>query len=417
MVLKGLLILFVLTKSLSGRWTEAGMRCSSDGKEECVLLGNCQVWSDLLANRGIQDMETRRWHNENLCGFRGREQSDPRVCCPKDKIKSPQGVDLREKPAPITTLLDVCGRVFEETTRIAGGKDAPGPGAWPWVARLLYRENERSPEKTWCGGALVTRRHLVTAAHCITDKRMGEPVAVVLGEVDITTQYDCLVTADQCGANGTLGEACYNDVECAEPAVKILVKKMTVAPNFEEKGERPWLWTVNDIALIELEEDVSFTNFIRPVCLPHELAPKPFEYRMVLKGWGNEIPGLNRPSSSTVLQELSDLVETPLEDTGDDTGCRTLLRLPLLESQMCVETSKNTANACEGDSGGPVSLLLREDEFDEGYWELTGVISFGNGRCGSRSPLVLTRVGHPETLAWIKKTIGQENLPQYPVRK
>ena len=165
------------------------MRCSSDGKEECVLLGNCQVWSDLLANRGIQDMETRVWHNENLCGFRGREQSDPRVCCPKDKIKSPQGVDLRDKDleplraAPITTQLDECGRVFEETTRIAGGKDAPGPGAWPWVARLLYRENEKSPEKTWCGGALVTRRHLVTAAHCITDKRMGEPVAVVLGEV------------------------------------------------------------------------------------------------------------------------------------------------------------------------------------------------------------------------------------------
>ena len=131
-------------------------------------------------------------------------------------------------------------------------------------------------------------------------------------QVDITTQYDCLVTADQCGANGTLGEACYNDVECAEPAVKFLVKRMTVAPNFEEKGKRPWLWTVNDIALIELEEDVRFTNFIRPVCLPHELAPKPFEYRMVLKGWGNEIPGLNRPSSSTVLQELSDLVETPL---------------------------------------------------------------------------------------------------------
>ena len=147
MVLKGLLILFVLTKSLSGRWTEAGMRCSSDGKEECVLLGNCQVWSDLLANRGIQDMETRVWHNENLCGFRGREQSDPRVCCPKDKIKPPLGVGVRDKDselprtAPITTRLDVCGRVFEETTRIAGGKDAPGPGAWPWVARLLYQIN------------------------------------------------------------------------------------------------------------------------------------------------------------------------------------------------------------------------------------------------------------------------------------
>ena len=129
---------------------------------------------------------------------------------------------------------------------------------------------------------------------------------------------------------------------------------------------------------------------------------------MVLKGWGNEVAGFGAPSSSTVLQMLPDLREIPLEDTKDLDGCKTRLGLPLLKSQMCIESS-GTSNACKGDSGGPVSMQHREHKHDPGFWQLVGVISFGNGRCGSKIPLVVTRVGDPATLAWIKETIGEKN--------
>jgi len=193
--------------------------------------------------------------------------------------------------------------------------------------------------------------------------------------------------------------------------VKYSVKTITVAPNYDDKGGGERFgrrFAINDVAVIELDEEVNFTNLVRPACLPN--SEKPFDYPsspMVLKGWGNDVSGLGAPSSSPVLQMLSGLREIPLEDTKDLAGCKTKLGLPLLESQMCIESSETSvnSNACKGDSGGPVSLLHRGRKHDPGRWQLVGVISFGNGRCGSNSPLVVTRVSEPATLAWIKETI------------
>jgi len=302
-----------------------------------------------------------------------------------------------------------------QDTRVANGEDVPSPGAWPWMARLMYAANNESPEKTWCGGALVSRRHIITAAHCVEIPKMGKPVAVVLGEVDITTEYDCLETIDQCGRNGTQGQECYNKGRCENPAMKYNVKNITVAPNYEGKqaGRR---FPINDIAVIELEREVTFTNSIRPVCLPNSEKPFDPSSSMVLKGWGNTLTGFGAPRSSTVLQELRGLREIPLEDIKDLNGCKRKLGLPLLDSQMCIERPENSinSNACKGDSGGPVSLLHKESEHNVGSWQLVGVISFGIGRCGSRVPLVVTRVAEPATLAWVKETIGENGLPSTP---
>lgn len=415
-----ILVLLVLPRRIVGfvaRRTEAGRDC--DDGEDCVALESCQDWCDKLHGEGIHSQETRQMLNDNLCGF--KDQSNAKICCKKEKVTQQNSCN---EFANFETSFNPhkCGKVFEGATRVANGEDVPSPGAWPWTARLLYPGNERSPEKTWCGGALVSRKHIITAAHCIMTPKTGKPIAVVLGEVDITTEYDCMDTGDKCGANGTQGMECYNNVLCAEPAVKYSVKTISVAPNYVERGGGEQFgrrFPINDIAVVELEEEVGFTNNIRPACLPHQHSGKPFDYPsspMVLTGWGNEVGGLGAPSSSAVLQMLTGLRESPLEDTEDQNGCKTNLGLPLLESQMCIESSDSltNSNACRGDSGGPVLLLHRESEHDPGYWQLVGVISFGNGRCGSNSPLVVTRVGEPDTLAWIKKTIGEEILPAYP---
>merc|ERR1712032_133637 len=140
-----------------------------------------------------------------------------------------------------------------QDTRVANGIPVPSPGAWPWMARLLYSANEESPSKTFCGGALVSSRHIITAAHCIKDEKIGKPIAVVLGDVDVTTEYDCMDTSDSCGAKGAQGLECYNKGWCAEPAVKYNVKRITVAPKYNRTGGRTEFggrFPINDIAVI-----------------------------------------------------------------------------------------------------------------------------------------------------------------------
>lgn len=54
-----------------------------------------------------------------------------------------------------------CGTTTRTKTRIAGGQPAD-PKEWPWMAALL-----RQGAIQYCGGVLITDRHVLTAAHCV----------------------------------------------------------------------------------------------------------------------------------------------------------------------------------------------------------------------------------------------------------
>jgi hypothetical protein len=70
---------------------------------------------------------------------------------------------------------------------LIGGEDAKR-GSYPFVAALGVKDN--FGRTVWaCGGALINRRYVVTAAHCHSDK---SPIAaVLLGEHDFESDPDC----------------------------------------------------------------------------------------------------------------------------------------------------------------------------------------------------------------------------------
>ena len=117
-------------------------------------------------------------------------------------------------------------------TRVVGGVVAR-LHSHPWIAALGYREEGGELEYK-CGGSLVTSRHVITAAHCVNDQLE----VVTLGEHDIR-----------------------QDNDTASPET-VNISQVTTHEEYDRRNQN------NDIAIITLARDLTFSQGIRPVCLP-----------------------------------------------------------------------------------------------------------------------------------------------------
>jgi len=206
----------------------------------------------------------------------------------------------------------------------------------------------------WCGGALVTDRHVITAAHCTKDKNKKSfspsQFTVRVGEWD-------------------LGDA-------DEYSIELAVSKFQAHPNFRPNG------FYNDIAVFTLEKAVPFTQYIQPICLPTgHFSDQLFTNQLpTALGWG---------TTYYDGQEVPRLRGVPLPVwTNED--CDKAYFQPITEVFLCAGYADGGRDACQGDSGGPL-MLYQEDTQS---WMLIGVVSFGNRCAESGYPGVYTRVNN-----------------------
>ena len=142
----------------------------------------------------------------------------------------------------IPDLTSECGlrAVRPAQWRVVGGVPAK-LHTHPWIAALGYTSGPGGEVEHLCGGALVTNRHVVTAAHCVRE----DLATVLLGELNMEQD---------------------TKEDGAEP-VSVTVSNVTKHPSYNSRNYN------NDIAIVTLETPVTFSEGIRPICLP-SISPK-----------------------------------------------------------------------------------------------------------------------------------------------
>ncbi|XP_041868065.1 serine protease 27-like isoform X2 [Melanotaenia boesemani] len=247
--------------------------------------------------------------------------------------------------------LDVCGTAPLNThisTKIVGGTNAVA-GAWPWQVSL------QDSGSHFCGGSLINNQWVLTAAHCFTST--PAILRVYLGADSLQ------------GTNPN--------------AVSRSVSQIIVHPNYNSDTND------NDVTLLKLSTAVTFTNYIRPVCLAAEGSIFEGGQASWVTGWGAISSGVLLPSPKT-LQE----VEIPIVT---NTQCNAAYK-SITSNMICSGLTQGGKDSCQGDSGGPMVSL------NDTRWVQSGVVSFGKGCAEAGFPGVYARVSQYQP--WIYSHIS-----------
>merc|ERR1712110_151424 len=257
--------------------------------------------------------------------------------------------------------INTCGCApVSSTNRIVGGKEVNPKGKLPY--QVMFYPCTPQGLCGLCGGTIVNKKFVVTAAHC-WDSRFTN-LRVIVGEHSICD-----------GIN--------------EGGKVINVKKATMHPDYNKKTMD------NDIAVLELADELTFTDKIKPACLPSS-ATKDFSGTgSTISGWGGTIGYGPRDPRPKQPQQCG-LKETMVKVlAGSDSKCSGVLGTSSSNIKLCA-WAKDT-DTCQGDSGGPLTVP------ENGKYTLVGVVSYGWG-CASSTPGIYARV--QGFLPWIKSLIS-----------
>jgi len=258
--------------------------------------------------------------------------------------------------------------------RIIGGHEAR-KGKWPWVVSL------QDDGVHMCGGSIINRQWILTAAHCFKRTRDASKWTVTAGLHD-----------------------------ASEDEANVVVRRV-VKIFFNGYDE---LAKVNDIALLLLDApfpDETENEDINEICLPEADDHYKAGTTCHLMGWGylsNAGPASNSLQETTVsLQNLS-LCISKYNKTVD--GIRTYQPYLIDDSQLCAGNLEGGKDSCQGDSGGPLTCSR-----PDGSFFVSGVTSYSLG-CGYvNTPAVYAKTF--TFLPWIKQVIKRNSKQAVPVKR
>ncbi|XP_044518086.1 granzyme B-like [Gracilinanus agilis] len=224
---------------------------------------------------------------------------------------------------------------------IIGGREAK-PHSRPYMAYLTYFD--KNGKNMRCGGFLVEKKFLLTAAHC-----WGSSMNIILGAHNIKKP---------------------EKTQQRIPVLRTIPHKEYNKKTFN-----------NDIMLLQLKKMARLNHAVGLLALPQKAVKVKPRTRCIVAGWGKTL----KTQASDTLQEVELKVRSEYE-------CMEKYPQHYNHStQMCVGDPNVQKASFQGDSGGPLVC--------DGVAQ--GIVSYGfkNGS----SPRVFTRIS--SFLPWIKQTM------------
>jgi len=258
-----------------------------------------------------------------------------------------------------------CGKPV--SSRIVGGKEAT-PFSIPWQVGLV-RKGQMDP---FCGGTLISPRHVMTAAHCTEPFPQVESIQVVVGEHDISTDSDGVA----------------HDVACKSE---------------HPKYNKPRNSLVYDYSILTLSKPVDITSAsskARVACLPTDTS-KLYNKgeKMTVSGWGAKAESGGWDRFPKKLHKIT--VPGVTNAVCQEDYKKPPQPMSIIPAMMCAGYDEGKIDSCQGDSGGPLTFE------QNGKTDLVGVVSFGIGCARSTHYGVYARI--TSVLPWIYEHGVREN--------
>uniref|UniRef100_A0A3B4B0E3 Coagulation factor IX n=1 Tax=Periophthalmus magnuspinnatus TaxID=409849 RepID=A0A3B4B0E3_9GOBI len=220
---------------------------------------------------------------------------------------------------------------------------------------IIYRSSGR----LFCGGSILSRRWVITAAHCLVEAQ--DSFIIRVGELDLSIK------------------------EGTEQNHEVLERYIHPRYNASES-----LYN-HDIALLYLKTRISFSSNVRPICV----GPRTFTEALVQRASPATVSGWGRLRFMGSMSRVLQMVDVPFTDR---TKCKESSSARITPVMFCAGYFDEAKDACQGDSGGPHANVHRDT------WFLTGIVSWGE-ECAKKGKYgVYTRVSYYYN--WIKYVMG-----------
>lgn len=228
-----------------------------------------------------------------------------------------------------------CGTVDDTEGLVIRGKQVK-PHEWPWSV-AIYHKIDGFKYHMICGGTLITRKKVITAAHCIHEKYSEEEKKV---------------------KDFVLKLGVYDLSRVEAHSMTIVPLRITIHPDWKPEGLR----YDADIAVFELPREVAITRFIRPICIWERRRGAPMFTNGTVVGWG--ISDLQKNLPENIARKLS------IPTVTNEQCFLEQRQFALLSSNRTFcGGAKNGQGPCKGDSGS--GLFFKNDN----RFYLGGIVS------------------------------------------